>query len=121
MVVIHKVKTVGLSLVYLIISSNMVPWKVSGIFKIQGTLFQRNISAKTKSESEKKSKNKFSHTVQLPSTQFPLWVKPQDRAKLDEKINKVSVCIVPSNTIILLGIWTFMGWLGLPTINKCRY
>ncbi|XP_026682650.1 isoleucine--tRNA ligase, mitochondrial isoform X3 [Diaphorina citri] len=60
--------------------------KVKRISKIQSSFLQRHLCTKAKADKEKK--NVYSHTVNLPSTQFPLWVKPQDRAKLDEKIHR---------------------------------
>jgi hypothetical protein len=65
--------------------------KVKRISKIQSSFLQRHLCTKAKADKEKK--NVYSHTVNLPSTQFPLWVKPQDRAKLDEKIHRVRLKI----------------------------
>lgn len=40
------------------------------------------------SESKGKS-NKYSKTIRLPTTDYPLWVKAEERADIDSKIEKV--------------------------------
>ncbi|KAL1465388.1 hypothetical protein WDU94_004966 [Cyamophila willieti] len=66
----------------------MLTLRLCQIHKHQYSILSRPLCTKVKTEKDKKAKNVYSHTVNLPTTQFPLWVKPQDRANLDEKIHR---------------------------------
>uniref|UniRef100_A0A8D8Q818 isoleucine--tRNA ligase n=1 Tax=Cacopsylla melanoneura TaxID=428564 RepID=A0A8D8Q818_9HEMI len=66
----------------------MLTLRLCCVHKLQHSLLSRSLCTKVEPVKDKKAKNVYSHTVNLPTTQFPLWVKPQDRANLDEKIHR---------------------------------